>query len=96
LIAVRIDGDNRGSRFAIGGRCCQPDVPGRFPVLVERTPYDKSAPSRSERIASAAKSTPPAELAALDPVRCTAEGVRMNEISILRMQKGRPYPPLYA
>jgi predicted acyl esterase len=27
----------------------RPDGPGPFPVLFERTPYDKSAPSRSER-----------------------------------------------
>jgi uncharacterized protein len=29
----------------------RPDGPGPFPVLFERTPYDKSAPSRSERTA---------------------------------------------
>jgi predicted acyl esterase len=29
----------------------RPDGPGPFPVLLERTPYDKSAASRSERSA---------------------------------------------
>jgi putative CocE/NonD family hydrolase len=33
----------------------RPDGPGPFPVLLERTPYDKSAPSRSERTAAVAK-----------------------------------------
>jgi uncharacterized protein len=32
----------------------RPDGPGPFSVLLERTPYDKSAPSRSERTAAAA------------------------------------------
>src|SRR5260370_22954982 len=32
----------------------RPTGPGPFPVLFERTPYDKSAPSRSERTASVA------------------------------------------
>jgi putative CocE/NonD family hydrolase len=27
----------------------RPSAPGRYPVILERTPYDKSAPSRSER-----------------------------------------------
>src|ERR1700730_2585723 len=31
---------------------------GRFPVLLERTPYDKSARSRSERTAAAAPPRP--------------------------------------
>src|ERR1700746_3550287 len=31
----------------------RPAGDGRFPVLLERTPYDKSAPSRSERTAAA-------------------------------------------
>src|SRR5260370_37122407 len=30
----------------------RPDGPGPFAVLLERTPYDKSAPSRSERTAA--------------------------------------------
>ncbi len=30
----------------------RPEGSGRFPVLLERTPYDKSAPSRSERTAA--------------------------------------------
>ena len=29
----------------------RPEGSGPFPVLLERTPYDKSAPSRSERTA---------------------------------------------
>jgi predicted acyl esterase len=33
----------------------RPAGPGPFPVLLERTPYDKSAPSRSERTAAAAR-----------------------------------------
>src|SRR5438552_7340371 len=28
---------------------CRPDSGGPFPVILERTPYDKTAPSRSER-----------------------------------------------
>jgi uncharacterized protein len=35
-----------------------------FPVLLERTPYDKSAPSRSERTAAAAPPRTRAEVAA--------------------------------
>ncbi len=31
----------------------RPEGGGRFPVILERTPYDKSAPSRSERTAAA-------------------------------------------
>ena len=30
----------------------RPDGSGPFPVILERTPYDKSAPSRSERTAA--------------------------------------------
>ncbi len=37
---------------------------GPFPVLLERTPYDKSAPSRSERTADAAVPRSRAEVAA--------------------------------
>jgi uncharacterized protein len=37
---------------------------GPFPVLLERTPYDKSAPSRSERTAAAAAPRSRAEVAA--------------------------------
>jgi len=33
----------------------RPDGPGPYPVLFERTPYDKSAPSRSERTAAVAR-----------------------------------------
>src|SRR6201987_1154387 len=36
---------------------------GRFPVLLERTPYDKSAPSRSERTAAVAAPRSRAEVA---------------------------------
>jgi predicted acyl esterase len=42
----------------------RPDDAGRFPVLLERTPYDKSAPSRSERTATAATPWSRAEVAA--------------------------------
>jgi putative CocE/NonD family hydrolase len=37
---------------------------GPFPVLLERTPYDKSAPSRSERTAAAVRPRSRAEVAA--------------------------------
>ena len=37
---------------------------GPFPVLLERTPYDKSAPSRSERTAAVAAPRSRAEVAA--------------------------------
>jgi predicted acyl esterase len=33
----------------------RPQRPGPFPVLLERTPYDKAAPSRSERSAAVAR-----------------------------------------
>jgi predicted acyl esterase len=39
-------------------------APGRFPVILERTPYDKSAPSRSERGPGAAVAMERAEVAA--------------------------------
>ena len=42
----------------------RPDGPGPFPVLFERTPYDKSAPSRSERTAAVARPRSRAEVAA--------------------------------
>jgi len=42
----------------------RPAGPGPFPVLLERTPYDKSAPSRSERTAAAARPRSRAEVAA--------------------------------
>src|SRR5205807_1471011 len=42
----------------------RPKGPGPFPVLFERTPYDKLAPSRSERTAAAARSRSRAEVAA--------------------------------
>jgi len=42
----------------------RPDGPGPFPVLLERTPYDKSAPSRSERTAADARPRSRAEVAA--------------------------------
>src|SRR5437870_8740636 len=42
----------------------RPDGPGPFPVLFERTPYDKSAPSRSERTAAVARAQSRAEVAA--------------------------------
>lgn len=42
----------------------RPDGPGAFPVLLERTPFDKSAPSRSERTAAAARPVSRAEVAA--------------------------------
>jgi uncharacterized protein len=42
----------------------RPDGPGPFPVLLERTPYNKSAPSRSERTAAVAKPRSRAEVAA--------------------------------
>ncbi len=39
-------------------------APGRFPVILERTPYDKTAPSRSERAPGAAVAMERAEVAA--------------------------------
>jgi putative CocE/NonD family hydrolase len=42
----------------------RPDGPGPFPVPFERTPYDKSAPSRSERTDAVARSRSRAEVAA--------------------------------
>ena len=42
----------------------RPDSVGPFPVILERTPYDKSAPSRSERTAAVATPRPRAEVAA--------------------------------
>src|SRR5215472_15335915 len=42
----------------------RPEGPGPFPVLLERTPYDKSAVSRSERTAADARPRSRAELAA--------------------------------
>jgi uncharacterized protein len=42
----------------------RPDGPGPFPVLLERTPYDKSAASRSERTAADARPRSRAEIAA--------------------------------
>jgi len=42
----------------------RPDGPGPFPVLVERTPYDKSAPSRSERTAAVTRPRSRGEVAA--------------------------------
>jgi putative CocE/NonD family hydrolase len=38
---------------------------GRYPVILERTPYDKSAPSRSERTASVAQPRSRAEVASV-------------------------------
>src|SRR5260370_259171 len=40
-----------------------PPGDGPFPVLLERTPYDKSAPSRSERTAAVARPRSRAEVA---------------------------------
>jgi predicted acyl esterase len=42
----------------------RPDGSGPFPVLLERTPYDKSAPSRSERTAALATPRTRVEVAA--------------------------------
>jgi putative CocE/NonD family hydrolase len=42
----------------------RPKGPGPFPVLLERTPYDKSAPSRAERTAAVARPQSRAEVAA--------------------------------
>jgi len=42
----------------------RPEGPGPFPVLLERTPYDKSAASRSERSAADARPWSRANLAA--------------------------------
>jgi hypothetical protein len=41
----------------------RPAGDGPFPVLLERTPYDKSAPSRSERTAAVAEPRSRAEVA---------------------------------
>jgi putative CocE/NonD family hydrolase len=41
----------------------RPPGDGRWPVLLERTPYDKSAPSRSERTAAVAQPRLRAEVA---------------------------------
>jgi hypothetical protein len=42
----------------------RPHGPGPFPVLLERTPYDKSASSRSERSAAVARPRSRTEVAA--------------------------------
>lgn len=42
----------------------RPDSGGPFPVILERTPYDKSAPSRSERTAAVATPRSRSEVAA--------------------------------
>lgn len=42
----------------------RPEGPGPFPVLLERTPYDKSAASRSERTAADARPRSRPEVAA--------------------------------
>jgi putative CocE/NonD family hydrolase len=42
----------------------RPEGPGPFPVLFERTPYDKSGPSRSERTAAVTRARSRAEVAA--------------------------------
>ena len=42
----------------------RPGGPGPFPVLLERTPYDKSVPSRAERTAAIARPRSRAEVAA--------------------------------
>ena len=42
----------------------RPSGSGSFPVILERTPYDKTAPSRSERTAAAAAPRSRAEVAA--------------------------------
>ena len=42
----------------------RPDSGGPFPFILERTPYDKSAPSRSERTAAVAAPRSRAEVAA--------------------------------
>ena len=44
----------------------RPKGPGPFPVLFERTPYDKSAPSRSECTAAVARPRSRAELVPSD------------------------------
>jgi uncharacterized protein len=43
----------------------RPATPGRYPVILERTPYDKSTPSRSERTASVAQPRSRAEVASV-------------------------------
>jgi uncharacterized protein len=48
----------------LGTDVYRPQGPGPFPVLLERTPYDKSAASRSERTAADARPRSRAELAA--------------------------------
>ena len=42
----------------------RPDGPGPFPVLFARPPYDKAAPSRSERTAAVATPRSRSEVAA--------------------------------
>ena len=42
----------------------RPEASGPFPVILERTPYDKSAPSRSDRTAAVARPRSRAEVAA--------------------------------
>jgi putative CocE/NonD family hydrolase len=42
----------------------RPEGSGSFPIILERTPYDKSAPSRSERTAAVAAPRSRAEVAA--------------------------------
>jgi uncharacterized protein len=60
----------------------RPDGPGPFPVLLERTPYDKSVPSRSERTAAIVRPQSRAEVGgyfvrrgyAVGPIRPEAVG----------------------
>src|SRR5262249_51716606 len=53
-----------GDGVALATDVYRPAGPGPFPVLLERTPYDKSAPSRSERTAAVARPQSRAEVAA--------------------------------
>ena len=62
----------------------RPEGPGPFPVLLERTPYDKSAPSRSERTALVAKARSRAEVAAYFIAHGMSSPIRIAAAVIIR------------
>jgi uncharacterized protein len=62
MVAMR-DGVRLATDVYVPARAGQA-LPGRFPVILERTPYDKTADSRSERTPSVAKPRSRAEVAA--------------------------------
>ena len=67
----------------------RPDGPGPFPVLLERTPYDKSAPSRSERTAAVAKPRPRAKSPLISSGTATPSLIRTAATAIIQMVSSR-------